>query len=132
MTRRCNVRDERGQAMTELAIVLPVLCLLLFGVIQFGLLFKDYLSLTDAVRAGARKAAVGRHGANPAGEAEAQLRAAAADMRQADLVVAVSPSAAWAPGSDVTVTASYPYKVDLLGLVLVAGRLRSSTTERVE
>ena len=44
--------------MTEFALVLPILALLLFGIVQFGLVFNNYLTLTDAVRSGARKAAV--------------------------------------------------------------------------
>ncbi len=39
---------------------LPILLLLVFGIIQFGILFNHYLTLTDAVRAGARQAAVSR------------------------------------------------------------------------
>ena len=39
--------------MTEFALVLPLLALLLFGVIQFGVFFHQYVTLTDAVRAGA-------------------------------------------------------------------------------
>src|SRR5205823_14830115 len=42
------------------------------------------------------------------------------------------PSSSWDPGSDVTVTASYPYSISLLGLVVKSGRLSSTTTERVE
>jgi Flp pilus assembly protein TadG len=129
-TRRIRLRDERGQTMTEMAVVLPVLCLLLFGVIQFGILFNNYVTLTDATRAGARKAAVGRFGSDPAGAAETAVRSSARDLRQADLGVSVASS--WAPGSDVTVTATYPYEIDLLGLVLANGQLSSTTTERVE
>jgi hypothetical protein len=32
----------------------------------------------------------------------------------------------------VTVEATYPYKIDLMGLVFKEGRLKSTTTERVE
>ena len=39
---------------------------------------------------------------------------------------------AWEHGEDVTVTATYPYEIDLLGLVVASGQLESSTTERVE
>src|SRR6266516_952313 len=53
-------RSEKGQTMVEFAMVLPILCVLLFGVIQFGILFNNYITLTDAVRAGARKAIVSR------------------------------------------------------------------------
>jgi Flp pilus assembly protein TadG len=49
-----RLHDERGQTMVEFAIVLPVLCLLLFGAIQFGILFNNYVTITDAARAGAR------------------------------------------------------------------------------
>ena len=46
--------------MVEFAIVLPILLVLVFGIIQFGIVFNHYLTLTDAVRAGARQAAVSR------------------------------------------------------------------------
>ncbi len=35
--------------MVEFAIVLPMLVLLIFGIIQFGLIYKNQLALTDAV-----------------------------------------------------------------------------------
>jgi len=53
--------------MTEFALVLPILALLLFGVIQFGIVFNNYITLTDATRAGARKAAVSRRASDPRG-----------------------------------------------------------------
>ena len=60
-----NPRSERGQTMVEFALAMPVLCLVLFGIIQFGVLFNDYLSLTDATRVGARKGAVSRTAVEP-------------------------------------------------------------------
>jgi Flp pilus assembly protein TadG len=127
---RTWARREDGQTMTEFAVVLPVLCLVLFAVAQFGILFNSYVTLTDAVRAGARKAAVSRHLDAPGAEAEVKLRAAAADLRQDDLDVTVASD--WDPGSDVVVRATYPYEISLLGLVVQAGDLESETTERVE
>ena len=116
--------------MTEFAMVLPVLALLVFGIIQFGILFNNYITVTDAVRAGARKAAVSRHESNPCGQAVNKVKQAAGDLDQAKLNVTCSSG--WQPGNDVTVTATYPYAVDLIGFVLVSGNLSSSTTERVE
>src|SRR5439155_25183159 len=69
MTNRMRLKNERGQTMTEFALVLPVLALVLFAVIQFGIVFNNYVTLTDATRAGARKAAVGRHVSDPVGSA---------------------------------------------------------------
>jgi hypothetical protein len=53
------VNDERGAALVEFAIVLPLLLLLIGGIIQFGFIFNGQITLTSAVREGARHAVVG-------------------------------------------------------------------------
>lgn len=116
--------------MTEFAIVLPILCVLVFAVIQFGIAFNNYLALTDAARAGARRAAVSRLSGNGQANAVAAVRASAANLDQSNLNVSVSSS--WTQGSDVSVTATYPYSISLLGLVVKSGRLSTTVTERVE
>jgi Flp pilus assembly protein TadG len=116
--------------MAEFAMVLPILALLLFGVIQFGIVFNQYLTLTDAVRAGARKAAVSRQSGNPCGQAVSAVKGASGDLNGSRLTISCASS--WQPGADVTVTASYPYSINLLGKVVMSGSLSSSTTERVE
>jgi Flp pilus assembly protein TadG len=125
-----SFRAQKGQTMAEFALVLPLLALLLFGVIQFGIAFNNYITLTDAVRAGARKGAVGRHLADPKGSVVAQVRAAATSLKPSDLAIDVQST--WQPGEEVRVEASYPYSISLLGLIVKAGRLHSVTTERVE
>ncbi len=117
--------------MVEFVIVVPVLLMLLFGVIQFGIVYNNYLQITDATRVGARKAAVSRTATNPEALAEAAVRQAAGDLDQAKLTVAVNETA-WVHGGDVSVTASYPYEVNLLGFVVASGRVSSQTTERIE
>lgn len=47
-------RGDRGTALTESAFVAPVVLLLIFGILEFGPLFRDYLTLGDAVADGAR------------------------------------------------------------------------------
>jgi Flp pilus assembly protein TadG len=116
--------------MTEFALVLPILALLLFGVIQFGIVFNHYITLTDAVRAGARKGAVGRRLSNPDAAVVQAVRDASTDLKQSDLNVTVTSS--WTQGSDISVTASYPYSINLLGVVVKSGRMNSTTKERVE
>lgn len=116
--------------MVEAAIVLPILCMVLFAIVQFGITFNNYLTLTDSVRAGARRAAVSREAGDPVGAAVASVRSSAQDLKQSDLTVSVTSS--WAPGGDVTVTATYPYSINLMGIIVHSGQLSSSTTERVE
>ncbi|MDQ3867660.1 MAG: pilus assembly protein [Actinomycetota bacterium] len=118
--------------MTEFALVLPILAFLLFAVVQFGIVFHNYITITDAARAGAREAAVSKDEASPVGKAEAAVRTSAANLDQGDLDVAVSANPGWQHGADVTVTASYPYEISLVGVVVVDGTLTSSTTERIE
>jgi Flp pilus assembly protein TadG len=123
-------KSENGQAMVEFALVAPILFLILFGIIQFGIAFMHSVTLTDAVRAGARKAAVSRTAANPTQAATTAVLGAATDLDPSKLSVNVTSS--WVSGNTVTVNATYPYQINLLGIVVASGNLHSSTTERVE
>ena len=51
-------RDQRGAAAVEMAIVLPVLVLLVFGIIQWSIYFNRLQGLQAAAREGARVAAL--------------------------------------------------------------------------
>ena len=41
---RSRSRDERGQGVLELSIILPVVLLLLTGMVEFGLAYNDLLT----------------------------------------------------------------------------------------
>ena len=47
-------RGERGQAIIELALTLPLLLLIVLGIFDFGLMFQKYEVVTNAAREGAR------------------------------------------------------------------------------
>lgn len=79
-------RSNRGVAAVEFALVLPLLLALLFGIIEFGFLFKDQLALLQAAREGARVAAVGR----PVSEVNARIVGAAAGLTTANLTYSTS------------------------------------------
>jgi Flp pilus assembly protein TadG len=128
------MREQRGQTMTEFALVLPVLVSLLFGIIQFGVLFNNYVTLTDAVRAGARTAAVSRLSTDPVGDTINKIESAASDLDQTKLTPVVPPASAFVRGNDIAVKATYPWEIrlPLIGITLASGDLTSTTTERVE
>jgi Flp pilus assembly protein TadG len=52
-----RIRQPRGQALVELALLSSLLLALLFGAMQFGYSFYTYNNLQKAVRDGARYAA---------------------------------------------------------------------------
>ena len=54
------VKTERGQTLVELALVLPIIILILFGTLEFGRIFHSYIVITNAAREGARLGALGK------------------------------------------------------------------------
>jgi Flp pilus assembly protein TadG len=66
-----KLRGHKGAAVVEFAIVLPILLLLIFGIIEFGILIYNKQVLTNASREGARAGIVYIDGTSrvPAGNA---------------------------------------------------------------
>jgi Flp pilus assembly protein TadG len=120
--------------MTEFALVAPMLIVLVFGIVQFGIAFNNYLTLTDAARAAARKGVVSRGlGASGAKNAcETAGYAAGVNLKDPGIKFKVLCSSSWSAGSDVTVTASYPYSIKLLDWAVYSGTLNTTMKERVE
>lgn len=77
-TRRDDARrPERGQAMTEFALIAPLFFLLMFGVIQLGILFGGQVGLTNSAREVARYAST-----VPANQSLATIQAQANPLLQ--------------------------------------------------
>ncbi len=138
---RARSRAEGGQALVEFALVLPLFLLLLLGIVQFGTVFRDYIALTDATRVGARQASVALSIQPPSARVPiivARTHKAGVNLDPNKMTVTVEPvridgvTPGWEASGDVTVRATYPFKVDLFGLVFFRGTLKSRTTERVE
>jgi Flp pilus assembly protein TadG len=58
LARKLRRRDERGASAVEFALIVPVVVMLLLGTITTGLVYSDHLSVTNAVREGARYGSV--------------------------------------------------------------------------
>ena len=126
-----KLKNERGQTLTELALVLPILVVLVLAIAQFGLAFNNYVTLTDAARAAARKGAVSRE-SGQASACQAAGYAAGGNLKNPGTDFLLTCSSSWAAGSDVTVQATYPYSISLLGFTVASGRLNTTMKERVE
>jgi Flp pilus assembly protein TadG len=55
---------ERGQALVEFALILPMFMMLLLGLVEFGFIFANHQGLEYATREGARTAAALANGQN--------------------------------------------------------------------
>lgn len=119
----------------EFAFVAPILMVFVFGTIEFGLIFKDLLTLNQLAREGVRVGAVGA----PTSEITTKITSSAATLRADDISVTMeyriysggawgawttladagTPSANSAPsGAQIRVIVEYPH-------ALVTGRLFS-------
>ena len=82
------LKTEKGQAMVEFALVLPVLLVLLCGIIDFGWLYYNQITLNNAAREGARYAVIHY---NPAtdwkGAAESRMLTSLAGVSSAAAIV---------------------------------------------
>jgi Flp pilus assembly protein TadG len=54
-----EVRKGKGQSLLEFALIVPILCLITMGIIDFGWILHRQLTLDHATREGARRGAVG-------------------------------------------------------------------------
>jgi Flp pilus assembly protein TadG len=138
-----SLSREDGQAIVEFALVLPLLVGLLVGIVQFGIIFNNYETLTDAARVAARKAAVSRFVGDNGASATAAGMSAASGLNSSNLAITVHACADgtacpptaddWTtPGNVVTVTATYPYSIKVLDWTIKSGNLTSITKERLE
>jgi hypothetical protein len=57
-----RARGERGAALVEMAIILPIFVVLIFGLLEFGITYNSYISLRQGTREAARQGAVGNFG----------------------------------------------------------------------
>jgi len=69
---RRSQHRQRGTALIEMAIVLPLLTLLLIGIVNMGLLIREQQVLQNAAREGARYSALQANRIDEAGDATAQ------------------------------------------------------------
>lgn len=53
-----HIKNEKGQAMVEFSLVLPILLLLLCGICEFGSIFSNQILANNACREAVRYAAV--------------------------------------------------------------------------
>ena len=82
-------KHQRGAALVEFALISGLLFLLLFGIIEVGLLLGDQAQVGEAARAGARAAAVG----SATGTAEAGAVSAGAGLHLTNSNVYLEKSA---------------------------------------
>jgi Flp pilus assembly protein TadG len=102
---RVAARGERGQAVVEFALIVPLLVLLTMGMVDFGRIFYSYEGLANAAREGARYCAL-----NPGNASGTQSRV---NGEVNGMVASVTASGCTnqPKGQPVTVTVTAPFSL---------------------
>jgi len=58
LIRRRRKNGEKGQALAEFALLVPIFLMLLFSIVDFGMGFYSWITVTNSAREGARLGAV--------------------------------------------------------------------------
>ena len=118
---RAEDRSQRGLAVVELALLLPLLMLVLFGVIEYGWMFLKNQQIADAARTGAR-VAVTEGATNALVTARVEQALATSNLGSSGYVLILVPSdiSTAPPGSTVRVEILVPYaNIALTGVPIV-------------
>lgn len=135
-------KNEKGQAMVEFALILPLLILLLCGIIDFGWIYGNQIVLRNAGRDTARYMAINYNisGTDAANDATATTvlkdrLGTGGYLNNSNLVVNSTLSGTGA-NAKVTVTATYPlpFLTPLISTILqkTTIEINTETTMRLE
>jgi len=125
-------KEERGQSLTEFALVAPLLLLLVFGILDMGRYFYAHLQLQLTAQESVRLGGLGRTDADIRDFAASRIRS---EDRAATTVNIVPAQANRDSGDYVTVTIRTPFTfvTPLAGRLLTSvSNVTASSTIRVE
>jgi Flp pilus assembly protein TadG len=130
---RRRLRDERGVALVEFAIIFPVLMLILVGTIQIGVFIYTLDDVREATSEGGRVLTTSRNDSN--GEQNVENKIAASVSGEVDrtkLSYTFSSQPPWAPGTTVTMTVTYPDALNVMGIDISDGPIKATAKVSVE
>jgi Flp pilus assembly protein TadG len=124
---RARLRSERGQALAEFALVLPLILLFIAGIVEMGRAWNIKQAVTDAAREGARYAVVQDPTITSTDDVKAKVeeRLALASIESSTIDFS---GAFHTPGSEMTVTVSTQHQMGLIGALLEWGGAPSVVT----
>jgi Flp pilus assembly protein TadG len=130
-----RVREERGAAMVEFALVATTLFILIFGILYLGRYLNYQLDETHLANQAARYAAVGQLptgcsstlAACIASQANGELLGGSSDVTQASVCVFNDPAGSGNIGDpvDVTVTSKYSF-LPMLGIGTITDKEKAT------
>lgn len=113
---RSIMKNQRGQAMVELALITPIILIMLMGIVEFGRIYSAQLIINHAVREGARLAAVEQTDIQIRGAVKTSCNNNGIVITDSDITIDPDDTPPRAAGSSVDVSAKY--KVQLFAPIV--------------
>lgn len=129
---RLRLKEKKGQALVELALVMPILILLLSGIFEFGRIFSAELIVTHCAREGARLGSVGALDSDIIN----RVQNTASGLDTSQLAIVISPTEGNRErGSEVNVSVDYSVNIVTPFISVITGEsvnVEASSSMRVE
>jgi Flp pilus assembly protein TadG len=112
-----RTREQKGAAMVEFALAMPIVFILLFGIVEFGLAFWRKQLLTAGVREGARYGVVSTTPRKTKAEIQSKVSTYLTNVGLASApaaLVTFSSGTECAKDQTITVTQTYPTSMTIM------------------
>ena len=106
LIRKNRTAGEKGQNLVEFAMVVPIFLILVFAIVDFGMGFHAWITVTNASREGARIGAVGAD----EDTIEDRVRDTTSSIVDDNVIVTID-GAQGTPGDTVSVDVAYEYEM---------------------
>lgn len=131
-----RLRSEAGQGAVEFALVIPLLCLVIVAILNFGKVMNYWLDLNHVASEGARKAAVNTFASDAEYDTYIRSRLETGELRRGGTTsvptaatIAVCLPEGGDVGDPVTVQVAVGYSLPFIGTAVT---LRGRATMRLE
>lgn len=135
-SRARRLREERGQAAVEFALVVPFLCLIIIAILHFGKVMNYWLDLNHVASEGARRAVVNTFATDAGYDTWVRSRLETAELRTGgttSIPAAATVNVCLPEGGDVgdpvVVQVAAGYSLPFIGTTIT---LRGTATMRME
>src|SRR5947208_2445894 len=133
-----RIRDQRGQALVEFALLLPLLALILVGVIEVGIWIFTDVDLSSGTREAGRLLSSSKDDSSAIQHVEDRLaQNVSSEIDTSKLQYSFNPAPAsstplWPSGTTVTMTVNYPDQLNVMAIALGQPNMTTSAQVRIQ
>jgi Flp pilus assembly protein TadG len=138
-------RSEAGNTIIEIALTLPILLTVMTAIWQFGIVYNQMITLTQATTVGAQVLQTDRlsPSGDPCADTSGAISAAAPTLSSTKIAVTITINGtkltknscsgqALSMGDSVSVQSSYPYTLSIAGMSIATGNMNTGAIAETE